>query len=120
MIIDFHTHAFPDKLAPKAMKILSSQSAFEPWTDGTVSGLKKSMDEFGIDISVVLGIATNDALGASGKNIGLLHNTKNIFFVPYGQDDPYSKNNSLVCKFDLVSDTVKSALKGEQIQPVVK
>ncbi len=68
---------------------------------------------------VVLGIATNDALGASAKNIGLLHNTKNIFFVPYGQDDPHSKNNSLVCKFDLVSDTVKEALKGKQIEPMI-
>ncbi|MBQ6847626.1 MAG: dipicolinate synthase subunit B [Clostridia bacterium] len=69
---------------------------------------------------VVLGIATNDALGASSKNIGLLHNTKNIYFVPYGQDDPHSKNNSLVCKFDLVTDTVKSALRAEQLQPVIK
>ncbi len=46
---------------------------------------------------VVLAIATNDALGAGAINIGLLHNTKNIYFVPYGQDDPHSKNNSLVC-----------------------
>ncbi len=68
---------------------------------------------------VVLAIATNDALGASAKNIGLLHNTKNIYFVPYGQDDPHSKNNSLVCKFDLLKDTVAEALKGNQIEPVI-
>lgn len=67
---------------------------------------------------VVLGIATNDALGASAKNIGLLHNTKNIYFVPYGQDDPYSKNNSLVCDFTRISETVEAALEGKQIQPV--
>ncbi len=69
---------------------------------------------------VVLAIATNDALGASSKNIGLLHNTKNIYFVPYGQDDPYSKNNSLVCDFSLIPKTVKQALKGEQLQPMLK
>lgn len=68
---------------------------------------------------VVLAIATNDALGATAKNIGLLHNTKNIYFVPYRQDDPYSKNNSLVCDFSLISETVEAALKGEQIQPVI-
>ena len=68
---------------------------------------------------VVLGIATNDALGASAKNIGLLHNTKNIYFVPYGQDDPHSKNNSLVCDFKKIKDTVKSALEGKQIEPVI-
>lgn len=67
---------------------------------------------------VVLGIATNDALGASAKNIGLLHNTKNIFFVPYGQDDAFSKNNSLVCDFTKITKTVESALLKEQLQPV--
>jgi len=67
---------------------------------------------------VVLAPATNDALGASAKNIGLLHNTKNIYFVPFGQDDPYSKNNSLVCDFSLISETVEKALDGRQIQPV--
>ncbi len=68
---------------------------------------------------VVLAIATNDALGASAKNIGLLHNTKNIYFVPYGQDDPHSKNNSLVCNFEKLPETVRLALKGEQIQPIM-
>ena len=68
---------------------------------------------------VVLAPATNDALGASCKNIGLLHNTKNIFFVPYRQDDPHSKNNSLVCDFELIPQTVESALKGVQLQPVI-
>lgn len=68
---------------------------------------------------VVLGIATNDALGASAKNIGLLHNTKNIFFVPYRQDDPRGKNNSLICDFNLIPQTVEAALKGKQLQPVI-
>ena len=68
---------------------------------------------------VVLAPATNDALGASAKNIGLLHNTKNIYFVPYGQDDPFSKNNSLVCDFSLIPKTVESALNNTQLQPVL-
>ena len=68
---------------------------------------------------VVLGIATNDALGGSAKNIGLLHNTKNIYFVPYRQDDPHSKNNSLICDFSLIEKTVTEALKGKQLQPVI-
>lgn len=68
---------------------------------------------------VVLAIATNDALGATAKNLGLLHNTKNIFFVPYCQDDPYSKQKSLVCEFSLIPDTVEKALLGQQLQPVI-
>lgn len=67
---------------------------------------------------VVLGIATNDALGSSAKNIGLLHNTKNIYFVPYRQDDPQNKNNSLICDFSLIPQTVELALKGKQIEPI--
>ena len=68
---------------------------------------------------VVIAVATNDALGASAKNIGLLQNTKNIFFVPYRQDDPFCKNNSLVCDFSLIPDTIEKALSGEQLQPIV-
>lgn len=67
---------------------------------------------------VVLAPATNDALGASAKNIGLLHNTKNVYFVPYGQDDPHSKNNSLICDFALIPQAVEKALQGIQLQPV--
>jgi dipicolinate synthase subunit B len=67
---------------------------------------------------VVLGIATNDALGGSAKNIGLLHNTNNIYFVPYRQDDPQGKNSSLICDFSLIPQTVEEALKGKQIQPI--
>lgn len=87
MIIDFHTHAFPDKLAPKAMKVLSSQSAFEPWTDGTISGLKQSMDEFGIDISVVLGIATNPQQ-QKAVNDFLIEQNKDDRLVAFGSVHP--------------------------------
>lgn len=68
---------------------------------------------------VVLALATNDALGASAKNIGLLHNTKNIFFVPYRQDDPFGKNNSLVCDFSMLIPTLEHAIDGKQIQPQI-
>ena len=68
---------------------------------------------------VVLAIATNDALGASAKNLGLLHNTGNVYFVPYGQDDAIGKNNSLVCDFEKIPQTIESALAGKQIQPVI-
>jgi dipicolinate synthase subunit B len=69
---------------------------------------------------VVLAIATNDALAASAKNIGLLLNTKNIYFVPFAQDDPINKNNSLISDFSLLKETIKYALNGEQIQPILK
>ena len=73
-----------------------------------------------VSMPVVLSLATNDALGASCKNIGLLMNTKNIYFVPLGQDDPIKKPNSLVAHFDLISETLAHAVRGEQLQPVLR
>ena len=60
MLIDFHTHCFPDKIASKAIEKLSFASGgLEPFTDGTVGGLKNIMEESKVDVSVVLNIATN-------------------------------------------------------------
>lgn len=58
MIIDFHVHAFADKIAEKAVSKLAEVSGFKPCTNGTISGLLSKMDEAGIDKSVVLPIAT--------------------------------------------------------------
>ncbi len=68
---------------------------------------------------VILAIATNDALGGSAVNIGKLLNTKNIYFVPFGQDDPQGKNNSLIADFDKTLETVFAAMSGEQLQPIL-
>jgi dipicolinate synthase subunit B len=68
---------------------------------------------------VVLSIATNDGLGMNAKNIGLLINTKNVYMVPFGQDNPAVKANSLVAKIDFLTDTTVEALAGRQIQPVL-
>lgn len=59
MIIDSHTHCFPDFLAPRAIATLSGGSGETPRADGTLGGLIASMDEYGIDKSFVLNIATN-------------------------------------------------------------
>ena len=69
---------------------------------------------------VVIAIATNDALGNCAKNIGTMLNSKNIFFVPFDQDDPFGKNNSLISDFNLLDKTIEYSIKGEQIQPIIK
>ncbi|TWI55212.1 dipicolinate synthase subunit B [Halalkalibacter nanhaiisediminis] len=68
---------------------------------------------------VVLGISTNDALGLNGMNIMKLMATKNIYFIPFGQDDPIKKPNSLVARMEALVETVESALAGKQYQPVL-
>ena len=80
MIIDLHTHCFTDALAPRAMANLSAHSLYPPHYDGTLGGLKYSMKEAGIDISVILNIATaphqcvkvNDWAIASNREDGIV------------------------------------------------
>ena len=68
---------------------------------------------------VLLGISTNDGLGNNAKNIGDLLNKKNIFFVPFGQDDFVKKPNSLVCDSSKIVEAVLEALEYKQIQPIL-
>lgn len=68
---------------------------------------------------VVLGISTNDALGLNGINIMKLLNSKNIYFIPFGQDDPINKPNSLIADFSKMTETVEYVLTHKkQIQPL--
>jgi dipicolinate synthase subunit B len=68
---------------------------------------------------VVLAVSTNDALGLNGVNIMKLMAAKNIFFVPFGQDHPFKKPNSLVADMEKIPETIKEALSHRQIQPVL-
>ena len=68
---------------------------------------------------LLLAPATNDALGATAKNIGILLNTKHVFFVPFSQDDPREKETSLVARFELIPEAIEAALAGKQLQPVL-
>lgn len=68
---------------------------------------------------VVLAISTNDALGLNLKNIGILLATKNIYFVPFNQDNPIGKPNSLSADYTLISKTIMEAKQGRQIQPII-
>jgi len=68
---------------------------------------------------VVIALSTNDGLGNNAKNIGELLNKKNIYFVPFSQDDPINKPNSIVANLNLLVETVLAALEGKQLQPLL-
>lgn len=68
---------------------------------------------------LILCIATNDALSAAAKNIGLLMNVKNVYFVPFSQDDSTGKPCSAIADFSLIAPTVRAALEGKQLQPLL-
>ena len=67
---------------------------------------------------LLISMATNDALGMNFKNIGYLLNSKNVYFVPFGQDDPVKKPNSMTADTGLIIPAMLEALKGRQYQPV--
>ncbi len=68
---------------------------------------------------ILIAVSSNDALGIGAKNLGALLSMRNIFFVPFGQDDPENKPQSLVAKFDLVTEAALAALQGKQLQPML-
>ena len=58
-------------------------------------------------------------MGANAKNIGLLLNSKNVYFVPFGQDDCNKKPDSLVADMNMIVPSLELALDGKQIQPII-
>lgn len=71
------------------------------------------------DKPLVLAVSTNDGLGAAAQNIGRLLQWRNVYFVPFGQDDPIRKPRSLVADFEQIPRTVAAALAGIQLQPML-
>ncbi len=86
-------------------------------TDGAVTMAAKAHLRNGRPL--VLAPSTNDGLSGSAPNIGALLGRKQVYFVPFGQDDCLGKPTSLVADFSRVADTVDAALRGEQLQPLL-
>lgn len=122
-----HTITEAEPIGPKG---LVDVMAVCPCTGNTLSKLALGITDtpvtmavksaLRIGLPVVLCLASNDALGASGQNVARLLNTKNIYFVPLGQDDPVKKPFSLVADFSLLGQAVEAALEGRQLQPVFR
>jgi dipicolinate synthase subunit B len=100
-----------------------------PCTGNTIARLANAMTDSPVlmaakatmrnDRPVVLAISTNDGLGLNMANIAKLMSAKNIFMVPFGQDDPFKKMNSLVADMNLVYPALEAALEKKQLQPVL-
>jgi len=68
---------------------------------------------------VVVCVASNDGLSGSAPAIGQLLMRKNIYFVPFGQDDAINKPTSLIADFAQIPQTICAAFEGRQLQPVL-
>lgn len=68
---------------------------------------------------ILIAVSTNDGLGTAARNIGTLLNCKNLYFLPFSQDDYIKKPNSLVADFDKLPDAAAAAFEGRQLQPIL-
>lgn len=120
------TIADAEPIGPRA---LLDVLVIEPCTGNTLGKLANGITDTPVTMAakahlrngrpLVLAVSTNDALGASARNIGTLMNAKNIFFVPMRQDSPRGKPASLVADFSETAAAIESALEGRQTQPLL-
>lgn len=121
-----HTVKAAEPIGPK--KLLDAL-VVAPCTGNTMAKIAGSITDSCVTMAVkahlrnnrpvIIALATNDALSGSAKNIGELLNRKNIYFVPFRQDDPIKKTTSMIADFTKITATLKLALDGIQIQPIL-
>lgn len=120
-------HTIPEA-EPIGPKKLLDVLVISPCTGNTLAKLANGVTDTSVALAakahlrnarpLVIGVSTNDALAAASKNIGLLMNSKNIYFIPMSQDDPVKKPNSMVVHFDKTPEAIKYALEKQQVQPL--
>lgn len=121
-----HTICGAEPIGPK--KLLDAL-IIAPCTGNTLGKMANGITDTSVTLAakahlrnarpVIIAVSTNDALGAAAKNIGLLMNSKNIYFVPMSQDDPENKPNSIVADFTKIPETLKFVLaEGKQNEPL--
>lgn len=114
---------------PIGPKKLIDALIIAPCTGNTLAKLSSGITDTSVTMAakatlrnespVIIAVSTNDGLACACKNIGSLLNYKNIYFVPFNQDDSVKKPRSLVADMTKIADTLEYALKGEQIQPII-
>ncbi len=115
---------------PLGPKKLADAMVIAPCTGATLAKLALGISDTPVTLGaksllrgarpIVLAISTNDGLGASAVHIGSLLQRKNIYFVPFGQDDYKAKPLSLKADFTLIEKTLNAALHKKQLQPLLK
>ena len=97
--------------------------AVVPCTGNTLAKLSRGVTDTAVTMAAKghlrNGVSTNDGLAASAENIGRLLVRKNVYFVPFYQDDPIHKPTSLSLSYDLIAPAVNASFEGKQLQPVL-
>ena len=124
--LPLHTIKEVEPIGPKK---LADMAVVAPCTGNTLAKMASGIVDSAVLMTakavlrnsgkVILAISTNDGLGNNAENIGRLLNCKNVYFVPFGQDSPEVKPNSLVANMDLIYETCAMAAEGKQLQPLL-
>lgn len=114
---------------PIGPKKLIDVLVIAPCTGNTIAKLANGIADTSVTLAakshlrnnrpIVIAVSTNDGLGGNAVNIGKLLARKNIYMVPFGQDDCIEKENSLVADFNLILPTIEAALSHKQLQPLL-
>jgi len=112
LVIDFHTHTFPEKIAEAAMSSLESTGDVHRAIDGTVDALKASMDAYGINFSVNAAIATKPSQVQSINNTAISMLTDDML-IPLGAMHPDYPND----KYEELKRLRDAGIRGIKIHP---
>ena len=118
------------QVEPIGPKKLLDALIIAPCTGNTLAKLSHSIADTPVTMAakshlrngrpVLVAVSTNDGLAGAAENIGRLLARKHYYFVPFRQDDPAKKPRSLQADFSLLEETVRAALQGRQLQPILK
>lgn len=121
-----HTIVQAEPIGPKKMLDVL---VIAPCTGNTLAKLAHSIADTPVTMAakshlrngrpVLIAPSTNDALGGAAENIGKLLTRKHYYFVPFRQDDPQGKPNSMIADYSLLPDAVYAAADGRQLQPIL-
>lgn len=113
MIIDFHTHTFPEAIAHKAIEKLSSSERLSPFTDGTNNNLLQSSYEAGVDLNILLPVVTKPSQTPSINQLAVSYNKSNDRLYSFGGIHPDNDNYKEI--LDYLAD---NGIKGIKLHPV--
>lgn len=121
-----HTIPQAEPIGPK--KLLDAL-IIAPCTGNTLAKLSTGVTDTSVTLAakahlrngrpLIIAPSTNDALSNAAKNIGALLNYKNLYFVPFGEDNYAGKPTSMVADFSQIQATLEMALNGKQLQPII-
>ncbi len=112
MVLDFHTHAWPDKIARAALALMAGRSDLTPLTDGTYAHTEQMLRSWGVDHAIVLPVATKASQHQTINEFAASINAQNPFFTSFGSVHPLSPD-----VFEALQTVLDLGLRGIKLHP---